>query len=183
MQRSPVNMAIPDNNTYGVTQSFNMPDDLRVETVELILNVNTSYAGDLRITLNSPQGMESILAESRTDPTQNYTDYIFTSRRHWDEHAAGQWIVNLSDRRPANIATWVNYRLRIYGTPFPLPGDLNCDGVVNPFDIDPFILALTDQAGYVAMYPTCSLSQGDLNSDGVVNPFDIQPFIDALLPP
>jgi hypothetical protein len=60
------------------------------------------------------------------------------------------------------------------------PGDLNCDEVVNPFDIDPFILALTDPAGYQAAFPNCDILTADCNADGLVNAFDIDPFI-ALL--
>lgn len=59
-------------------------------------------------------------------------------------------------------------------------GDLNCDGVVNNFDIDPFVLALTDPAGYAAAYPECDIALGDVNGDGAVNNFDIDPFV-ALL--
>jgi len=33
-------------------------------------------------------------------------------------------------------------------------GDLNCDGAVNNFDIDPFVLALTDATAYAAAWPT-----------------------------
>lgn len=59
-------------------------------------------------------------------------------------------------------------------------GDMNCDGVINNFDIDPFVLALTDPAGYEAQYPDCEIALGDINGDGVVNNFDIDPFV-ALL--
>ncbi len=67
------------------------------------------------------------------------------------------------------------------GAGFPL-GDLNCDGVLNAFDIDPFILALTDEAAYAVAYPDCDILLADLNGDGVVNAFDIDPFIEVLTP-
>ena len=61
-----------------------------------------------------------------------------------------------------------------------LPGDLNCDGVVNFGDIDPFVLALTDAAGYVAAFPDCDMSLADINGDGAVNFGDIDPFVELL---
>ncbi|MBL8881031.1 MAG: hypothetical protein JNG88_18095 [Phycisphaerales bacterium] len=61
-----------------------------------------------------------------------------------------------------------------------LTGDLNCDGEVNNFDIDPFVLALTDPDAYAAAFPDCDASAADINDDGVVNNFDIDPFV-ALL--
>ena len=62
----------------------------------------------------------------------------------------------------------------------PQPGDLNCDGAVTFDDIDPFVLALSNPAGYAAAYPGCLLLNGDCNSDGVVSFDDIDPFV-ALL--
>lgn len=59
-------------------------------------------------------------------------------------------------------------------------GDLNCDGLVNFADIDPFVLALSDQAGYEARYPNCRWLNADCNGDGAVDFGDIDPFV-ALL--
>ncbi len=59
-------------------------------------------------------------------------------------------------------------------------GDLNCDGQVNAFDIDAFVLALSDPAGYALAYPACRRELADCNGDGAVDAFDIDPFI-ALL--
>ena len=59
-------------------------------------------------------------------------------------------------------------------------GDLNCDGVLNSFDIDPFVLALTDPVGYEAAYPACDRMLADCNDDGDVNSFDIDPFVNLL---
>ncbi|MGE0481366.1 MAG: LamG-like jellyroll fold domain-containing protein [Phycisphaerae bacterium] len=56
-------------------------------------------------------------------------------------------------------------------------GDLNCDGRVDNFDIDAFVLALIDPAAYVLANPTCDLRNGDVNADGVLNNFDIDPFV------
>ena len=44
----------------------------------------------------------------------------------------------------------------------PLRGDLNCDGLVNNFDVDPFVLALTDPLAYSTAYPACDILRADL---------------------
>jgi hypothetical protein len=67
-----------------------------------------------------------------------------------------------------------------YGPSAPLLGDLNCDGVVNFDDINPFVLALSDPAGYAAAYPDCRLLNGDCDGDGDVDFDDINGFV-ALL--
>ena len=64
--------------------------------------------------------------------------------------------------------------------PLATPGDLNCDGDVNFGDIDPFVLALSGQAAYEAVYPDCNWFNADCNADNAVNFGDIDPFV-ALL--
>ena len=61
-------------------------------------------------------------------------------------------------------------------------GDLNCDGTVDAFDIDPFVLALTDPSQYESAYPDCDNLLADLNADGEANAFDIDPFVQVLTP-
>jgi len=51
-------------------------------------------------------------------------------------------------------------------------GDVNGDGLVNNFDIDPFVAAVVDGT-YI-----CS---ADTNCDGLVNNFDIDPFVQAVV--
>ena len=59
-----------------------------------------------------------------------------------------------------------------------LVGDMNCDGVVNFFDIDAFVVAVAEgEAGYLAAYPDCHWLNADCNGDGNVNFFDIDGFV------
>lgn len=59
-------------------------------------------------------------------------------------------------------------------------GDMNCDGEVNNFDIDPFVLALTSPSAYDAAYPNCNRMNGDVNGDGALNNFDIDTFVTCI---
>jgi hypothetical protein len=62
-------------------------------------------------------------------------------------------------------------------------GDLNCDGVVNFGDINPFVLYLSNFASWQAAYPGCNPRNGDINGDGTYGQGafgDINPFV-ALL--
>jgi hypothetical protein len=61
-----------------------------------------------------------------------------------------------------------------------VPGDLNCDGNLDAFDIDPFVLALTDPVGYANAYPSCNRMLADADGDGDVDAFDIDPFVTML---
>jgi hypothetical protein len=66
--------------------------------------------------------------------------------------------------------------------PFRL-GDMNCDAVVNGYDIDPFVLALTDPVAYQGQYHLLATLHGDIDGDGAVNGYDIDPFVELLVAP
>ena len=55
--------------------------------------------------------------------------------------------------------------------------DVNCDGVVNFDDINPFVLALSDPAEYARQYPSCTIFNADANGDGLINFDDINAFV------
>lgn len=63
------------------------------------------------------------------------------------------------------------------------PGDMNCDGVVNILDINPFVLALADAGAYFSTYPNCCLFLADINGDFDLDVLDINPFVSLLTGP
>jgi probable HAF family extracellular repeat protein len=102
-------------------------------------------------------------------------DTVLPAGSGWALHAA--WAID-DTGRIAGAGTHNGQPRAFLLTPLQvLIGDLNCDGLVNTFDIDPFVLALTDPAGYAAAFPGCSISAADINQDGAVNTFDIDPFV------
>jgi len=61
-----------------------------------------------------------------------------------------------------------------------IPGDLNGDRKVNNADINPFVLALTDEQAFEEAFGFELDAVGDLNGDGRVNNLDINAFVDRL---
>lgn len=63
-------------------------------------------------------------------------------------------------------------------------GDLNCDGVIDFDDINPFVLALSNWTAWLTQYPHCPPENADINADGKFGGAqgfgDINPFV-ALL--
>jgi hypothetical protein len=80
----------------------------------------------------------------------------------------------------ANTSTALYYD-DLYLRPL-LPGDLNCDGDVNNFDISPFVKAVGHPEMYAADFPGCERFNADINGDGAVDNFDITPFVRLLAP-
>jgi subtilisin family serine protease len=94
-----LNIAIPNKNTTGITREFVITpqDNLRVEHVTVTLNINHSARGNLKITLTSPNGTVSRLAEVRSDTNDNYANWTFMTVRNWGESALGTWQLKVTD--------------------------------------------------------------------------------------
>lgn len=73
------------------------------------------------------------------------------------------------------------YRVTVSRNVIELPGDANCDGRVDNFDIEPFVLGLTSDVNYALAFPDCPRSNADLDGDGLVTNFDIDPFVERLI--
>ncbi|MGE0479540.1 MAG: M43 family zinc metalloprotease [Phycisphaerae bacterium] len=92
-----------------------------------------------------------------------------------------------SEQRGRALATIRNFRRGLLRVECPDPCapyarcDVNCDGIISNFDIDAFVLALSDPAGYTLAYPWCArLCTTDVNGDAVVDNRDILAFTDCL---
>lgn len=65
---------------------------------------------------------------------------------------------------------------------YVLLGDMNGDGELDKFDVDEFVAALIDPAGYEQRYPDLDrIRRGDTNGDGVFDALDVESFVDLLL--
>lgn len=112
----------------------------------------------------------------------------YTPRQQYDESNYGYVVININ-----GLQVTLQWKHRaaagVYSTmetwsylahPQPYAGDLNCDGVVNFDDVDPFVLALSDPASWQATFPGCPAGNGDCNADGMVDFDDINPFLTIL---
>jgi hypothetical protein len=90
---------------------------------------------------------------------------------------------------PADSGVREVYQAHLASWPFtPLPpqydaGDLNCDGAIDFDDINPFVLYMSNQPAWQALYPDCPPTVGDINGDGTYGQgtlSDVNPFV-ALL--
>jgi subtilisin family serine protease len=90
---------------------------VRVEHVDLIVNVKHANRGDLRFTITSPNGMKSIAQPRKPDDNADFTDYRFTSVKHWGESSAGKWTVSIEDTvKNGEAGEFVDAKLVFYGT-------------------------------------------------------------------
>lgn len=84
---------------------------------------------------------------------------------------------------PQDIAGGASHDFNGNGVPDECDGlgDLNCDGTLDFFDIDAFVLAVLDPSAYQDAYPICDRDLADINGDGAIDFFDLDPFVALLL--
>ncbi|MEZ6127158.1 MAG: S8 family peptidase [Planctomycetaceae bacterium] len=120
-----VGVAIPDNGaavTATVTVASGDAID-SLEYVEVVLNADHQFIGDLEIILTSPAGTPSVLAEVRAgDAGTAYANRVLSTIRNWDESSEGTWTLSLRDGAANDVGTFNSFELRFYGTNDPPPG-------------------------------------------------------------
>ena len=94
-----LSIAIPNQNTTGITREFTVAaqDNIRVEHVTVTVNINHTARGNLLITLTSPSGTVSRLAEVHSDSGDNFSNWTFMTVRNWGENASGTWRLKITD--------------------------------------------------------------------------------------
>ncbi len=110
--------AIPDNNATGVSHIINVTTSgiTNIEFIEITFSAaNHTYSGDLEITLTSPGGTVSRLAEPHFCACTPYSGWVFSSARHLGEAANGNWTLTVKDLYAADIGTFQSWRLKFYG--------------------------------------------------------------------
>ncbi len=119
--------AIPDGDS-AYTKTFRIDSDLRVEHIELGVDLRHSRLGDLILEVTSPSGTVSRLMDRPTVnaeqpfglsgedsgvPTHLLWD--FSSVQFWGEEAAGDWTISIKDVRAEQTGTLSSLSLRVYG--------------------------------------------------------------------
>ncbi|MCZ6671709.1 MAG: S8 family serine peptidase [Verrucomicrobia bacterium] len=116
-----LNQTVPDNSTAGIQAFYTENNNIRVEHVAVTLKIhagvgNTMDWGNLKISLTSPDGTDSILAEPHTDAQKSYTEWTYWTVRHMDETSQGTWTLDIEDLRTGNIHVVDSWDIEIYGT-------------------------------------------------------------------
>ena len=110
-------VAIPDDNSTGITRSFDLStSNLRVEQTVVTVDITHAKRGDLVINLVSPSGTISPLAELHGDTNADYTAMTFRSTFNWGEDSKGTWQLQVSDRRAGNTGTLTRAELEVFGS-------------------------------------------------------------------
>ncbi len=158
-QSAGLSLAIPDNNTNGVTHelAFSGPP-IRVEHVQVTLDIVHPSRGELSVTLISPSGMTSRLAQKHKDTNPDYPVWTFLSRRHWGELSTGTWKVQVTDTVAGKTGVIKNVLIELLGASqetltfagnslFEVPGLSNGNGGADPGETLAEVVTLRNATG------------------------------------
>jgi len=98
-----------DNGPSTWTEfNLSVPVDLRLESIDVIVDITHDARGELDIVLQSPSGHESWLAEEHTDNNADYSNWRFGTVQHWDESSQGEWKLKVRDAVSGSNSGTVN---------------------------------------------------------------------------
>lgn len=114
--------AIPDNNFTGISDVIAVAQHMQIERVDVTLNLTHPTIGDLSITLQSPNGMRSVLlyrpgksATSSIGSTQDDIHFTFDTVANWGEDSSGLWTLQVTDQAARESGTLDNWTLTLTG--------------------------------------------------------------------
>lgn len=116
-------LTIPATGT--VTTTINVVQDIEIEKVLIDLDIGHARAGDLIVTLVSPDGTESVLVNRIDNGTfvSQYgitgIDFEMSTNAHWGEGSAGTWTLRIEDVAGGNAGTLNNWSMSFLGNATP----------------------------------------------------------------
>jgi subtilisin-like proprotein convertase family protein len=110
--------AIPDAG--ALEQGVGIGEDIRVERAELRLQLSHEKIGDLRVTLVSPGGTESVLLDRLALGEYAERDtlgFTFTSTQFLWEGSRGDWTLRVEDAASGAAGVLEGWTLTVHGAP------------------------------------------------------------------
>ncbi len=160
--QSGLSLSIPDGNATGITRSFVVPNNIRVEQVTVKVSITHNYRGDIAVTLISPSGMTSNLAEMRPDDSENhFSNWTFSSVRHWGELSQGTWTLRVADLDPGTTGVLQSAELQIHGSSLVAPQV----AIASPSNQQ---VVVQNQPVNISINATGNIDHVDLKLNGVV---------------
>jgi subtilisin-like proprotein convertase family protein len=115
-------LAIPDNNTTGVTSTINVADSLTVSSISVSTVIPHTFKGDLVVTLTGPDNTSAILHNRTGGSADNVTttfSIVTTSAQALSvfngKNTAGAWKLKVQDLAAADTGTLSSWKITFNG--------------------------------------------------------------------
>lgn len=117
-----VGAAIPDDDATGISRSFTINTNGKLEDVLVTLNITHTWRGDLEAYITSPSGYTSRLMTRDGGDDGDNINWTFQTVAFWGEEVNGTWTVRVTDNGTDDIGTWDSYAVTFHtGELVPVP--------------------------------------------------------------
>ncbi len=111
-----INQAIPDNSAIGTKHSQTVSHKLKVESVQIRVEIDHPFVGDLGLELTSPSGTVSkILKINSNIKDKGLYGYMLISNAFYGENSQGAWSIKVLDGKGGNIGRLTAWELKVNG--------------------------------------------------------------------
>ncbi len=109
--------AIPDNCGGGIASVLHLSRAIDIDKIEVELDLQHGFIGDLRVALISPAGTESVLIDRPGHGATATDDIVFSvvSTQFWGESSTGDWTLRVEDLGAGELGTLDSWRLVVHG--------------------------------------------------------------------
>jgi len=110
-------LATPDSIAGGLSSTLHITRALDIDKVEIELDLQHDFVGDLRVVLTSPAGTESILIDRPGHGATDTDDIRFSleSNQFWGERSAGDWTLRVEDLARQEQGQLNSWRIDVHG--------------------------------------------------------------------
>ncbi|HKH44541.1 MAG TPA: proprotein convertase P-domain-containing protein [Thermoanaerobaculia bacterium] len=115
-------LAIPDNNTTGVTSTINVPNSMTITSVSVNVGITHTFQGDLEVALIGPDNTTVLLHNRTGAGTDNInTTYNITTRSaqalsaFTGKNTSGAWKLRVRDLAAADTGTLNSWKVTFNG--------------------------------------------------------------------
>ena len=107
--------SIPDASTSGINSLINVSiSNLQTQTVQIRLNIQHPFRGDLFVKLTSPSGeTRTVIGTANNDSNDNIVGVFNVQGFTVGSNASGNWILNVSDQQSQDVGSLISWSLGI----------------------------------------------------------------------
>jgi subtilisin-like proprotein convertase family protein len=111
-------IAIPDNDSSGISQDFEVTIDKKIEWVGLTVYSDHDRSSDLEINLTSPAGTPTRIMWGKNSGGDNYSlkdGFRYGSVAFIDETSSGTWTLKVADINKSKTGTLTKLKFEVFG--------------------------------------------------------------------
>jgi hypothetical protein len=104
-------IAIPDNDSTGITSSLTVPDSGAISALQLNIDIEHTWRGDLRVELM--HNGQTVMLHDRTGGSEHNLTTSFDVPQMVGEEMNGSWTLKVSDNAGQDTGTLLSWSLEV----------------------------------------------------------------------